>query len=275
MIGLKTHCKILLIVRKEKDKIKRYVHFGTGNYNDVTAKFYTDMGILTADETFGADASILFNMLSGYAAPNDMKKITIAPYGFRNKFEEMIRRETQNAKQGKKAKIIAKMNSLLDKSITTELYAASQAGVEIELIVRGICCLKPGIKGLSENIKVRSIVGRYLEHSRIYYFYNDGKEEIYISSGDWMYRNLNKRVETMGIVEDSDIQQEIKEILDLYLKDNVKAKILQSDGSYKLNNIKENEKRVNTQEELVKFTHNKNKNLEKEFSQTIIIPMVK
>ena len=275
VIGLKTHCKILLIVRKEKDKIKRYVHFGTGNYNDVTAKFYTDMGILTADETFGADASILFNMLSGYAAPNDMKKITIAPYGFRNKFEEMIRRETQNAKQGKKAKIIAKMNSLLDKSITTELYAASQAGVEIELIVRGICCLKPGIKGLSENIKVRSIVGRYLEHSRIYYFYNDGKEEIYISSGDWMYRNLNKRVETMGIVEDSDIQQEIKEILDLYLKDNVKAKILQSDGSYKLNNIKENEKRVNAQEELVKFTHNKNKNLEKEFSQTIIIPMVK
>ena len=214
-------------------------------------------------------------MLSGYAAPNDMKKITIAPYGFRNKFEEMIRRETQNAKQGKKAKIIAKMNSLLDRSITTELYAASQAGVEIELIVRGICCLKPGIKGLSENIKVRSIVGRYLEHSRIYYFYNDGKEEIYISSGDWMYRNLNKRVETMGIVEDSDIQQEIKEILDLYLKDNVKAKILQSDASYKLNNIKENEKRVNTQEELVKFTHNKNKNLEKEFSQTIIIPMVK
>ena len=187
----------------------------------------------------------------------------------------MIRRETQNAKQGKKAKIIAKMNSLLDKSITTELYAASQAGVEIELIVRGICCLKPGIKGLSENIKVRSIVGKYLEHSRIYYFYNDGKEEIYISSGDWMYRNLNKRVETMGIVEDSDIQQEIKEILDLYLKDNVKAKILQSDGSYKLNNIKENEKRVNAQEELVKFTHNKNKNLEKEFSQTIIIPMVK
>ena len=275
VIGLKTHCKILLIVRKEKDKIKRYVHFGTGNYNDVTAKFYTDMGILTADETFGADASILFNMLSGYAAPNDMKKITIAPYGFRNKFEEMIRRETQNAKQGKKAKIIAKMNSLLDKSITTELYAASQAGVEIELIVRGICCLKPGIKGLSENIKVRSIVGRYLEHSRIYYFYNDGKEEIYISSGDWMYRNLNKRVETMGIVEDSDIQQEIKEILDLYLKDNVKAKILQSDASYKLNNIKENEKRVNAQEELVKFTHNKNKNLEKEFSQTIIIPMVK
>jgi len=204
-----------------------------------------------------------------------MQHQTIAPYGFRNKFEEMIRRETQNAKQGKKAKIIAKMNSLLDKSITTELYAASQAGVEIELIVRGICCLKPGIKGLSENIKVRSIVGRYLEHSRIYYFYNDGKEEIYISSGDWMYRNLNKRVETMGIVEDSDIQQEIKEILDLYLKDNVKAKILQSDGSYKLNNIKENEKRVNAQEELVQFTHNKNKNLEKEFSQTIIIPMVK
>ncbi|WP_455544490.1 RNA degradosome polyphosphate kinase [Intestinibacter sp.] len=272
MIGFKTHCKILLVVRKEKNKIKRYVHFGTGNYNDVTAKFYTDMGIITADEAFGADASILFNMLSGYASPDNMKKITIAPYGFRAKFEEMIRRETENAKQGKKAKIIAKMNSLLDKSISTELYAASQAGVEIELIVRGICCLKPGIKGLSENIKVRSIVGRYLEHSRIYYFYNDGKEEIYISSGDWMYRNLNKRVETMGIVEDKDIRQEIKEILDLYLKDNVKAKILQSDGSYKKSVVAENAKKINAQEELVKFTHNKNKSLEKEFSQTIIAP---
>lgn len=272
VIGLKTHCKILLVVRKEKDKIKRYVHFGTGNYNDVTAKFYTDMGILTADEQFGKDASTLFNMLSGYASPDNMEKITIAPYGFRDKFEKMIRRETENAKKGKKAKIIAKMNSLLDKSITTELYAASQAGVEIELIVRGICCLKPGIKGLSENIKVRSVVGRYLEHSRIYYFYNDGKEELYISSGDWMYRNLNKRVETMGIVEDKDIQHEIKEILDLYLKDNVKAKILKNDGSYERKQIAENEKRINAQEELVKFTHNKNKSLEKEFSQTLIIP---
>ncbi|MGM9536173.1 MAG: RNA degradosome polyphosphate kinase [Intestinibacter sp.] len=275
VIGLKTHCKILLVVRKEKDKIKRYVHFGTGNYNDVTAKFYTDMGILTADEQFGKDASTLFNMLSGYASPDNMKKITIAPYGFRDKFEKMIRREAENAKKGKKAKIIAKMNSLLDKSITTELYAASQAGVEIELIVRGICCLKPGIKGLSENIKVRSIVGRYLEHSRIYYFYNDGKEELYISSGDWMYRNLNKRVETMGIVEDKDIQQEIKEILDLYLKDNVKAKVLKSDGSYEKKQPAENEKRINAQEELVEFTYNKNKSLEKEFSQTLIIPVGK
>ena len=275
VIGLKTHCKILLVVRKEKDKIRRYVHFGTGNYNDVTAKFYTDMGILTADEQFGKDASTLFNMLSGYASPDKMKKKTIAPYDFRSKFEKLIKRETENAKQGKKSKIIAKMNSLLDKSITTELYAASQAGVEIELIVRGICCLKPGVKGLSENIKVRSIVGRYLEHSRIYYFYNDGKEEIYISSGDWMYRNLNKRVETMGIVEDKDIQQEIKEILDLYLKDNVKAKILKSDGSYEKKQIAENEKRVNAQEELVGFTRNKNKSLEKEFSQTLIIPVKK
>lgn len=274
VIGLKTHCKILLVVRKEKDQIKRYVHFGTGNYNDVTAKFYTDMGIITADETFGADATILFNMLSGYALPNDMKKLTIAPYKFRHKFEDMIRREAEYAKKGKKAKIIAKMNSLLDKSITTELYAASQAGVEIELIVRGICCLKPGIKGLSENIKVRSVVGRYLEHSRIYYFYNDGKEEIYISSGDWMYRNLNKRVETMGIVEDKDIRKEIKEILELYLKDNVKAKILKSDGSYEKQTISENEKRINVQEELVKFTHNRNKRLEKEFNQTLMVPMI-
>ena len=205
VIGLKTHCKILLIVRKEKDGLTRYVHFGTGNYNDVTANFYTDMGILTSNHQMGEDASILFNMLSGYASADKMKKITIAPHKLRLKFEALIDREIKHAKAGKKAHIIAKMNGLYDKQMIMKLYEASMAGVKIELIVRGVCCLRPQMKDISENITVRSIVGRFLEHSRIYYFYNDGEEEIYISSADWMYRNLSKRVETMGIVEDESI----------------------------------------------------------------------
>ena len=190
MIGLKTHCKILLIVRKEKTGLMRYVHFGTGNYNDVTANFYTDIGIMTSDMQFGEDASILFNMLSGYASAHEMKKITIAPHKLRLKFEQLINREIEHAKKGREAKIIAKMNGLYDKQMILKLYEASQAGVKIELIVRGVCSLRPQVPGLSENITVRSIVGRYLEHSRIYYFYNDGNEEVYISSADWMYRNL-------------------------------------------------------------------------------------
>ena len=207
VIGLKTHCKILLIVRKEKDGLTRYVHFGTGNYNDVTANFYTDMGILTSNHQMGEDASILFNMLSGYASADKMKKITIAPHKLRLKFEALIDREIKHAKAGKKAHIIAKMNGLYDKQMIMKLYEASMAGVKIELIVRGVCCLRPQMKDISENITVRSIVGRFLEHSRIYYFYNDGEEEIYISSADWMYRNLSKRVETMGIVEDEGIKE--------------------------------------------------------------------
>ncbi|MBQ1786045.1 MAG: RNA degradosome polyphosphate kinase [Turicibacter sp.] len=232
VIGLKTHCKIVLIVRKEKDRLVRYVHFGTGNYNDVTANFYTDMGILTSDRQIGEDASILFNMLSGYASADKMKKLTIAPHKLRLKFESLINREIEHAKAGKKAHIIAKMNGLYDKQIILKLYEASMAGVKIELIVRGVCCLRPQIEGISENITVRSIVGRFLEHSRIYYFYNDGEEEIYISSADWMYRNLSRRVETMGIVEDVEIKQKIKQILEVYLSDNTNAYELQVDGSY-------------------------------------------
>lgn len=232
MIGLKTHCKILLIVRKEKAGLMRYVHFGTGNYNDVTANFYTDIGIMTSDYQFGEDASILFNMLSGYSSADEMKKITIAPHKLRYKFEQLIDREIKNAKSGKEAKVIAKMNGLYDKHLILKLYEASRAGVKIELIVRGVCSLRPQVPGLSDNITVRSIVGRYLEHSRIYYFYNDGQEEVYISSADWMYRNLSKRVETMGIVEDKEIQKQIKKILDLYLQDNMKSYELQADGRY-------------------------------------------
>lgn len=249
VIGLKTHSKILLIVRKEKKGIKRYVHLGTGNYNDVTAKFYTDIGIITSKPEFGEDASVIFNMLSGYFKPENMSKITIAPYGLRKKLKYLIERETENVKQGKPAKIIAKMNSLVDKKLMIALYKASQAGVKIELIIRGICCLRPGIKGLSENITVRSIVGRYLEHSRIYYFLNNYKEEFYLSSADWMYRNLDKRVETMTIIEDQIIKKELKEILEIYIKDNVKSRILLSDGSYR--KIEAKGKSINAQEELL------------------------
>lgn len=251
VIGLKTHCKILLIVRKEKDGLIRYVHFGTGNYNDVTANFYTDMGIITCDKQFGEDASILFNMLSGYASADKMKKITIAPHNLRFKFEALINREIEHAKVGKEARIIAKMNGLYDEQIIMKLYEASQAGVKIDLIVRGVCSLRPQIKGLSDHITVRSIVGRYLEHSRIYYFLNNDNEEIYISSADWMYRNLSKRVETMGIVEDKSIQQKIKKILEVYLEDNTKAYELQADGSYV--RVKRGGPRITAQNEMMRL----------------------
>lgn len=251
VIGLKTHSKILLIVRQEKKGIKRYVHLGTGNYNDVTAKFYTDIGILTSRSEYGEDASVIFNMLSGYFKPENMTKITIAPYGLRKKLEYLIERETENAKHGKPAKIIAKMNSLVDKKLMIDLYKASQAGVKVELIVRGVCSLKPGIKGLSDNIKVRSLVGRYLEHSRIYYFLNEGKEDIYISSADWMYRNLDKRVETMTVIEDSMIKKELKEMLELYIKDNVKSRMLLPDGSY--TKVEAVGRTVNAQEEMLEL----------------------
>jgi polyphosphate kinase len=257
VIGLKTHSKILLIVRQEKKGIKRYVHLGTGNYNDVTAKFYTDIGILTSKPEYGEDATVIFNMLSGYFKPENMSKITIAPYRLRKKLEHLIERETEYAKSGKKAKIIAKMNSLVDKKLMIALYKASQAGVKVQLIVRGICCLKPGIKGLSENITVKSIVGRYLEHSRIYYFHNEGKEDIYISSADWMYRNLDKRVETMTIIEDSMIKRELKEMLELYLKDNVKSRILNTDGSY--SKVVAQDKIINAQEEMMELCKKYNK----------------
>jgi polyphosphate kinase len=257
VIGLKTHSKILLIVRKEKKGIKRYVHLGTGNYNDVTAKFYTDIGLLTSKSEYGEDASVIFNMLSGYFKPENMSKITIAPYGLRKKLEYLVERETEHAKSGKKAKIIAKMNSLVDKKLMIALYKASQAGVKVDLIVRGICCLKPGIKGFSDNITVRSIVGRYLEHSRIYYFYNEGKEDIYISSADWMYRNLDKRVETMTIIEDPIIKKELKEMLELYIRDNVKSRILLPDGSY--TKVEAEGKNINAQEEMIELCKKFNK----------------
>lgn len=230
--GLKTHSKITLIVRREEDGIRRYVHLGTGNYNDSTAKLYTDCGLLTCAEPIGKDATAVFNMLSGYSEPKSWNKLIVAPIWLRKRFQKLIERETRNAREGKEAHIIAKMNSLCDKEIIAALYEAGAAGVKIELIIRGICCLKTGIPGISENISVRSIVGNFLEHARIFYFLNDGQEEIYMGSADWMPRNLDKRVEILFPVECEKLKKEARHILDVQLADNVKASVLQPDGRY-------------------------------------------
>ena len=232
LVGLKTHSKITLVVRREEDGIRRYVHLGTGNYNDSTAKIYTDMGLLTCKKAIGEDATAFFNMLSGYSEPAAWNKLAVAPIWLRDRFTEMINRETAFAKAGKKAFIKAKMNSLCDPKIIAGLYYASSCGVQVELLVRGICCLKVGVPGISENIHVRSIVGEFLEHSRIFYFENGGNPEIYMGSADWMPRNLDRRVEIVFPVEDEKIKKELEHVLDLEFKDNVKAHILQPDGTY-------------------------------------------
>ena len=232
VIGLKTHSKITLVVRREENGIRRYVHLGTGNYNDSTAKLYTDCGILTCSARIGEDATAVFNMLSGYSEPRTWNKLVVAPLWMRDRFLHLIEIERKNALEGRKARIVAKMNSLCDRGIIAALYAASAAGVKIDLIVRGICCLKVGIPGISENITVRSIVGNFLEHSRIFYFYSDGNEEIFMGSADWMPRNLDKRVEIVFPVEDEQLKEEVKHILQIQLEDNVKAHILQPDGTY-------------------------------------------
>lgn len=232
LVGLKTHSKITLVVRKEEDGIRRYVHLGTGNYNDSTARLYTDMGLLTCAKPIGEDAIAVFNMLSGYSEPLSWNKLALAPLWLRDRFLYLIHRETQHAKAGKPAHIIAKMNSLCDAGIIEALYEASSAGVEIDLIIRGICCLKVGIPDVSQHIRVRSIVGNFLEHSRIFYFLNDGFEEVYMGSADWMPRNLDKRVEILFPVENEDLKQEVIDVLQIQLKDTVKAHILKPDGSY-------------------------------------------
>lgn len=233
LVGLKTHAKIILIVRKEDNGIKRYVHLGTGNYNDSTAKLYTDLGLMTANDEFGIDASAFFNLLSGYGEPPVWNKLVMAPLGLREKIYSLINNEINMVNMGKEGHIIAKMNSLIDYPVIQKLYEASAAGVHIDLIVRGICGLRTGIEDISENITVRSIVGRQLEHSRIFWFANGGEEQLYLSSADWMPRNLNDRVELFFPVETEEHIRRIKALLDLYLRDNVGAHMMQSNGTYR------------------------------------------
>jgi polyphosphate kinase len=233
LVGLKTHCKVTMVVRQEGEGIRRYLHMATGNYNALTSRIYEDLGFFTCDDDMGADATDLFNYLTGYSTKQEYRKLLVAPVSLRKKLEKMIQREIEHAQQGRKARLIFKANSLVDPDMIRLLYQASQAGVQVDLLVRGMCCLRPGVKGVSENIRVISIVGRYLEHSRIYYFQNDGKEEIYLGSADLMQRNLTHRVEVVFPVESKPHIRHLRDnVLETYLKDNASARILQPDGTY-------------------------------------------
>ncbi|MBE9207914.1 polyphosphate kinase 1 [Nostoc sp. LEGE 06077] len=232
LVGLKTHCKTVMVVRREKDRMRRYVHIGTGNYNQKTARLYTDLGLFSCREELGADITDLFNFLTGYSRQKSYRELLVAPVNMRDRFLSLIQREIANVQKGFSGRIVAKMNSLVDPQIIATLYEASRAGVQIDLIIRGICCLRPGLKDISENIRIISIVGRFLEHSRIYYFYNNGQEEIYIGSADWMRRNLDRRVEVITPIKDQDIAKDLQEILGIMLADNRQAWELQADGSY-------------------------------------------
>jgi polyphosphate kinase len=233
MVGLKTHAKATLVVRREADRVRRYMHLGTGNYNAVTARHYEDLGMFTCDDAIAADVSDLFNYLTGYSAIDDFRRLLVAPISLRRRLQEMIRREVEHKRQGGKGHMILKCNSLVDDELIRELYAASQAGVTIDLVVRGICSLRPGVPGLSETIKVRSIVGRFLEHSRIYWFHNGGDPEVYLGSADLMYRNLDRRVEVVFPVTAPELVRRIRRrVLDVYLKDNQKARLMDAEGHY-------------------------------------------
>jgi polyphosphate kinase len=247
--GLKTHAKVTLIVREEPDGIRRYMHFGTGNYNDKTARIYTDLSLFTCRADLGADATQLFNALTGFSKADSYEQLMVAPTGLRVGFEQLIDRETAHAREGLPSGIVAKLNAISDAGIVQALYRASAAGVPIDLIVRGMCVLRPGLPGISETIRVRSIVGRFLEHSRIFVFANGGEREVYIGSADWMGRNLDRRVETVLPVFDPVLRDMIcDDILDVYLKDNVKTRVLRSDGSYERRGVMPGETRVDTQQ---------------------------
>lgn len=260
LVGLKTHAKMTLVVRKETDGVKRYVHLSTGNYNTTTAKIYTDVGFFTCDQNICSDISEIFNYLTGYSEQKTYRKISVAPINKREKFLELIEREINHHKQKKNGRLIFKLNSLVDPILIAALYEASKQGVKIDLIVRGVCCLVPQVKGLSENIRVTSIVGRFLEHSRIYYFYNNGKEEIYCSSADIMQRNLDRRVEITFPIEDSYWKNFIKnDLLRTLLEDNQKARVLLPTGKYVFNYPVYNEKIMNHQEWLMENINKKNR----------------
>ena len=234
LLGLKTHSKIALVVRQEEDHIRRYMHLATGNYNPVTAQVYTDLGLYTCDEAMGADATDLFNYLTGYSTKKDYRKFLVAPINLRSGIQALIRREIQVQQRGEQGHLIFKLNALVDKPLINLLYEASQAGVRVDLIVRGMCCLRPGLPGVSEHIHVTSIVGRFLEHSRIFYFRNGGQEEAFVGSADLMPRNLDRRVEILFPVQDPRLIRQLRDqILGVYLADNVKAREMQSDGTYR------------------------------------------
>ena len=253
LVGLKTHAKIILVVRHEQNSLKRYVHVGTGNYNASTARAYTDVGLFTSNPVIGEDASGLFNEITGFSTVKQLQALAAAPTGLKPKLFELIRRESEHARAGRPAKIIAKVNSLSNQEMIDELYEASQAGVKIDLIVRGVCCLRPGVPGLSENIRVISIVDRFLEHSRIFYFENAGLPEVFLSSADWMTRNLSRRIELMCPVFDEGLKQMVVDILQLSLSDNVKARQLMPNGSYRF--VKNDSPPVRSQFEAMKVTN--------------------
>lgn len=271
IVGLKTHSKIALIVRREDEGIRRYVHLGTGNYNDSTAKLYTDCGVLTCSEAIGEDATGVFNMLSGYSEPLSWNSLAVAPIWLRKKFLKLVRRETKNAREGKQAYIRAKMNSLCDQEMIEALYEASTAGVNIQLLIRGICCLRTGIKGVSENIHVRSIVGNFLEHSRIFDFCNDGHAEVYMGSADWMPRNLDRRVEIVFPVLDEELKKKVLHILDVEFEDNVKAHVLQEDGTYEKID-KRGKVLINSQEIFCKEAEQSVPHQEKAYQKRVFVP---
>jgi polyphosphate kinase len=251
VLGLKTHCKICVIIRREASGLKTYMHLSTGNYNSTTARIYTDIGIFTTNKEIADDAIHLFNFLTGYSYHKEWNKLIVAPSGLRKKLVELINRETELHTPENPGFIFAKLNSIAHEEVTQALYRASQKGVKIQLLVRGICCLKPGLKGVSENIEVRSIIGRFLEHSRIFYFKNGGDEEIFISSADWMTRNLHKRVELMFPAIDDNLKLKLKELLEIYWKDNKKSWKLMPDGSYKLLQLKAGEEPFTVQEHYI------------------------
>lgn len=271
LVGLKTHSKIALVVRKEEDGIRRYVHLGTGNYNDSTARLYTDCGIFTCKDSIGEDATAVFNMLSGYSEPMSWNELAVAPYWLRTKFLKLIKREMRYAKEGAEARIIAKMNSLCDPGIIAALYEASACGVKIDLIIRGICCLKVGIPGVSEHITVRSIVGNFLEHSRIFYFHNGGDSEIYMGSADWMQRNLDRRVEIIFPVIEEELQKRAFHILETELLDTEKAHILGADGHYSKVD-KRGKTHVNSQEQFCREAKEAVPKLNSLYKERMFIP---
>jgi polyphosphate kinase len=247
-VGLKTHCKLTLVVRREGSALTRYVHIATGNYTPTSSSTYTDLGLFTADKEIGADTTEFFNYLTGYSHQQNYRRLLISPVNLRERLTTLIERETANAKAGRTSRIIAKLNRLADPNIIQALYDASAAGVEIDLIVRGICMLRPGVPGLSENIRVRSVIGRFLEHSRVFYFANDGNEEVYIGSADWMPRNLNRRVEVVCPINDPHLRRYLRDtVLQAYLRDNVNARTLQPEGSYGFVRMKADEERFDSQ----------------------------